>query len=233
MTVIIKGLEIISHKNLIHKIGKDYCLMGDLVIINDKSAKIVPKYVFYDTKTLKLKNLKGKQIVKIDKNSFGYSDNIQDNSEIKRHMVFVEMLSNLNEKVRAIKLRHDYNKKLRNLNILQEQKKIKSAFTVINFVLGFLSIVAGVGVFNSGLGNEFFYILLIVMFLNFAFYSTKTIEDRVTFREYTIDKIIIDDEYENLLVVEHANVLKITWDNRPPTIHLLIDKLAYSKWLNN
>ena len=49
----------------------------------------------------------------------------------------------------------------------------------------------------------------------------------------TVDEILVNEEYEDRIVASYSNVLRIFWKNWAPTIHLLIDRDGYEKWVKH
>ena len=231
-----KGPQMFARTYLVKRIGRDYYIYGSSVQLNKDKLMVIPKFVFYKEKEL-IKHIEGNKeftLIKYNKNSFGYSEEEETDQEIRGEIERVELVTDYNEVIESIKAKYERRK---NIRISQKEGKRRS-FELESrrdfLILAILAIAIAL-FFNyfMGICEVRDFIIIITLFIVINHIGRTLLEKRHMIFDGTVDEILVNEEYEDRIVASYSNVLRIFWKNWAPTIHLLIDRDGYEKWVKH
>jgi len=220
--------ELAAPTYLVTKIGKDVYIHGFHVQTEDKKFIVVPDYVYYKEQNINPITLNG------DIDSFGYLDDDGQDYEpnLKKQINRVEIISSFIEKAELIKNKYTLIKEKRCLDKESTMDVFDSKLRDNNFYIAIVSLLVGI-FFNKLLKMPNFYLFLsmfVIVTLLIKF-NWDWLSKRYRDLYKTIDYIILLEQEEAMTTISYANILRIFWKKQPPTVHLLLNKGGYSKWI--
>lgn len=227
-------LQVIVPNYLVKNIGRDYYIYGEILHVDRFNSTIIPKYVYYKNENI-IKNVNKFEdgtLIKFDNNSFGFSIDKEMDLNIINQIEEFRIITDYVEKVEAIKSKYNKLKELRILSKQQNRNFISNKIRTLTIFTTILSFFVGLGfaTFTDTQSQVSFFLLL--AFIIFTEYRWITnYETRNNNYDNQIDKIYIDEEYNDIAILDRVNILQVYWKLKYPSYFIIYDKEDYNQWI--